>query len=65
MASPIPGYLTAQQTAERLNITTQAVYNLNSQDNDFPTPTYAGRTPLWKAEEIDAWRTKHPARSRP
>lgn len=64
MVTPIPGYLTAQQAADHLGITLQAVYNLNSRNNDFPAPVYVGRTPLWPADQIDTWRAAHPARGK-
>lgn len=60
MAVEIPGYLDARRAAERLNITVQHVYNLNSGDNDFPAAVYVGRTPLWPLDQLDAWRKRHP-----
>lgn len=65
MAATIPGYLTAQQAADRLDVSIKTVYNLNGPHNDFPTPLYVGRTPLWPTGQLDAWRERHPARSKP
>ncbi|MFI0728612.1 helix-turn-helix transcriptional regulator [Streptomyces sp. NPDC021225] len=64
MSAEIPGYLDARQTAERLKITVQHVYNLNSSNNDFPSALYVGRTPLWPEDRIDAWRKRHPLRGK-
>ncbi|MDX6432957.1 MAG: prophage regulatory protein [Streptosporangiaceae bacterium] len=58
----LSGYLTADQVAERLGINRQSVYNLTSANPDFPRPVRAGRTPLWREKDIDAWRVAHPAR---
>lgn len=58
----IPGYLTTAQAAERLGINPQSVYNLANQAPDFPRPVKVGRTSLWPAKGVDAWRAAHPAR---
>ncbi|MCJ0874680.1 helix-turn-helix domain-containing protein [Streptomyces sp. AP-93] len=50
----------ARQAAERLKVTVQHVYNLNSSRADFPAPVYIGRTPLWPVDQLDAWREAHP-----
>jgi hypothetical protein len=60
MAATIPGYADARQAAERLEVTVQHVYNLNSSRADFPAPLYVGRTPLWPLDRLDAWREAHP-----
>ncbi|MFF3758025.1 helix-turn-helix transcriptional regulator [Streptomyces sp. NPDC002185] len=65
MAATIPGYLTAQQAADRLGLSIKTVYNLNGRHGDFPTPLYVGRTPLWPIDQLDVWRERHPARGRP
>jgi excisionase family DNA binding protein len=60
----IPGYLTAEETAKRLGITRQSLYNLVSNTEGFPKPEKLGRTSLWPEAAVDAWRAKHPARRR-
>lgn len=60
----IPGYLTSDQVAERLRINRQSVYNLVSRVPDFPKPVKIGRASLWPEAAVDAWRAKHPARTR-
>ncbi|RZB15714.1 DNA-binding protein [Streptomyces sp. F001] len=60
MSAQIPGYADARQAAERLDVTAQHVYNLNSSRTDFPAPIYVGRTPLWPVDRLDAWRQAHP-----
>ncbi|GAV38587.1 hypothetical protein Saa2_01468 [Streptomyces acidiscabies] len=62
MAIDIPGYEDAKQAAQRLKVTVQHVYNLNSSRDDFPAPVYVGRTPLWPVDRLDAWREDHPKR---
>lgn len=53
--------LTPAQAAEYLGVTIQAVYVLNSRkENDFPRPSYTGRTPTWSQPELDVWRAAHP-----
>lgn len=58
----IPGYLTTDQAAQRLGVNRQTIYNLANQAPDFPRPVKIGRASLWPADEVDAWRTNHPAR---
>lgn len=62
MAATIHGYVDARQAAERLRVTVQHVYNLNSSRDDFPAPIYVGRTPLWPVDQLDTWREAHPKR---
>ncbi|MFD9192906.1 IS200/IS605 family transposase [Streptomyces phaeochromogenes] len=53
--------LTPAQAAEYLGVTVQAIYVLNSRkENDFPRPSYTGRTPTWSQSELDVWRAAHP-----
>ncbi|MER0445606.1 transposase [Streptomyces sp. Edi4] len=53
------------QAAERLGVSVQAIYVLNSRPNNgFPEPEHIGRTPTWLASELDAWRAEHPAKGR-
>ncbi|MEE1812626.1 helix-turn-helix transcriptional regulator [Streptomyces sp. BE133] len=59
-----PGHLTADEAAARLGINRQSLYNLANRAPDFPKPIKVGRTPLWPARELDAWRARHPARRR-
>ena len=61
----IPGYLTSDQVAARLDVQRQSVYNLVNRVADFPKPVKVGRASLWAEAEIDAWRAKHPARRKP
>lgn len=56
--------LTSEKTAERLGINRQSLYNLVSNDPDFPTPVKVGRTSLWDPEKVDAWRKRHPERKK-
>ncbi len=65
MTATMPGYLTARQAADLLGVSIKTIYNLNVQRNDFPTAFYVGRTPLWPADRLDAWRERHPARRKP
>ncbi|MET7512504.1 hypothetical protein ABZS88_03305 [Streptomyces sp. NPDC005480] len=64
MAVTISGYADARQAAERLKVTVQHIYNLNSSRDDFPAPLYVGRTPLWLVDQLDAWREAHPQRGK-
>lgn len=52
--------LTSDQAAERLGISRQSLYNLVSNDPDFPEPVKVGRTSLWDPEKVDRWREQHP-----
>lgn len=55
--------LTSAEAAERLGISREAVYVLNSRKgNGFPQPVYVGRTPMWTSAELDTWRTAHPSK---
>lgn len=58
------GRLTSDESAARLGITRRTLFNLASTRDDFPTPIYVGRNPLWLAEHLDAWRANHPARKK-
>ncbi|GHI07727.1 hypothetical protein Scel_60480 [Streptomyces cellostaticus] len=55
---------TPAQAADYLGISLQAIYVLNSRPNDFPIPTYTGRTPSWTRSALDAWRSAHPSKRR-
>ncbi|MFE6621534.1 IS200/IS605 family transposase [Streptomyces sp. NPDC057740] len=55
--------LTPAEAAERLGISREAVYVLNSRrGNGFPRPVYIGRTPTWTAAQLDTWRASHPSK---
>ncbi|MFD7277124.1 IS200/IS605 family transposase [Streptomyces sp. NPDC059862] len=55
--------LTPAEAAERLGISREAVYVLNSRKkNGFPQPVYVGRTPMWTSAQLDAWRAAHPSK---
>lgn len=55
--------LTPAEAAERLGISREAVYVLNSRKrNGFPQPVYVGRTPMWTPEQLDTWRATHPSK---
>ncbi|MGW2698871.1 transposase [Streptomyces sp. NPDC001340] len=56
--------LTPAQASDYLGISLQAIYVLNSRPNDFPIPTYTGRTPTWTRSALDAWRAAHPSKRR-
>ncbi|MGW0764235.1 IS200/IS605 family transposase [Streptomyces sp. NPDC002676] len=56
--------LTPAQAADYLGISLQAIYVLNSRPNDFPVPTYTGRTPTWTRSALAMWRTAHPSKQR-
>lgn len=58
--------LTAEQVAEELGIKRQSVYRMTGRQAGFPQPKrHIGRTPLWDATEVRAWRKDHPPRRRP
>lgn len=57
-----PKRLTGAEAASYLGISARRIYNLNAADNDFPKPAYTGRTPTWTKDQLDTWRTVHPAR---
>ncbi|MEU7170298.1 helix-turn-helix domain-containing protein [Micromonospora tulbaghiae] len=61
----IEGHLTTDDAAARLGIARQTLYNLAHTRDDFPKPLRIGRTLLWPAAGLDAWRRKHPARRKP
>ncbi|WP_370257902.1 transposase [Streptomyces sp. V4I8] len=53
--------LTPAEAAEKLGISREAVYVLNSRrGNGFPPPVYIGRTPTWAPAQLDTWRASHP-----
>ncbi|MDC0773685.1 transposase [Streptomyces sp. HD] len=53
--------LTPAEAAERLGISREAMYVLNSRrGNGFPRPVYIGRTPTWTPAQLDTWRASHP-----
>ena len=53
--------LTPTEAAERLGISRDAVYVLNSRKgNGFPHAVYIGRTPTWTSSQLDSWRAVHP-----
>lgn len=55
--------LTPTEAAQRLGISRDAVYVLNSRKgNGFPKPVYIGRTPMWTPSQLDAWRAAHPSK---
>jgi REP element-mobilizing transposase RayT/predicted DNA-binding transcriptional regulator AlpA len=55
--------LTPAEAAERLGVSRDAVYVLNSRkENGFPEPVYIGRTPMWTSSQLDAWRAAHPSK---
>lgn len=56
----------SEQVAETLGLTShRAVAVYRRRYPDFPEPVFEhGRTVLWLAPHIDAWRTAHPARPR-
>lgn len=60
----IEGYLTADQAAAHLGISTRTVYNLSSSSDDFPNATHVNRTPMWPVAGLDEWRANHPARQK-
>lgn len=58
------GWITSEDACTRLGIAWRTLYNHHRNTPDFPQPHKVGRTLLWPATELDAWRTKHPARAR-
>ena len=60
----LEGWLTSEEACTRLGIKWRTLYNLSRQSPDFPKPRKVGRTLLWSAVELDAWRAAHPARRR-
>ena len=55
-------YLTSDEAAERLGINRQSLYNLANRSPDFPKPEKIGRTSMWRQQELDEWRVRHPKR---
>lgn len=62
LSMTIEGLWTAEQVAEHLGIKRASVYRIAAKSPGFPRPQHVGRTPLWKPDEIRAWRASHPAR---
>lgn len=58
----IDGFLSTEQAAERLGVKTESVYTFARRLDGFPQPTRIGRTLLWPADQLDAWRAQHPPR---
>ena len=56
------GYLDRETAAAYFGIGVQTFDNLRRKNPDFPETEYAGRTPLWKIDDLDKWRAGHPAR---
>lgn len=58
------GWVGADAAADLLGISRKSVYDYALRLDGFPQPTKIGRTVLWQASELAAWREKHPARRR-
>jgi predicted DNA-binding transcriptional regulator AlpA len=58
-------YLTTAQAGELLGIDTRTVYYYARDVEDFPQPNRFGRALMWRAEDLAAWRSRHPARTKP
>ncbi|WP_019060374.1 helix-turn-helix transcriptional regulator [Streptomyces prunicolor] len=57
-------WITSDEACARLGIAWRTLYNHHRNTPDFPQPRKVGRTLLWPASELGAWRTRHPARKR-
>lgn len=58
------GYLTAPEAADYLGVKVETLYSYISRDPDFPEPLRIRRTLLFRPEDLDAWRERHPKRER-
>lgn len=58
-------WLTSDEACARLGIAWRTLYNLHRNSPGFPDPRKKGRTLLWPAAGLDAWRAEHPARRKP
>ncbi|MFB7312954.1 hypothetical protein [Streptomyces sp. NPDC056192] len=60
------GYLTTKEAAVLLGVEERSVYYyLRDKDkNGFPEPKRFGRTLMWEAGPLTAWREEHPARAK-
>ncbi|MFC1429128.1 helix-turn-helix transcriptional regulator [Streptacidiphilus sp. N1-3] len=61
---PFDGWITSEDACTRLGITWRTLYGQHRKSSDFPVPRKVGRTLLWNAAELDAWRIRHPKRKR-
>lgn len=62
---PFDGWITSEDACTRLGIKWRTLYAQHRNNPGFPEPRKVGRTLLWNAAELDAWRKDHPARRRP
>ena len=59
----IADLMTATDVARELGIQRRSVYHMARYLDGFPQPAVTlDRKPLWRAAEVKAWRSAHPAR---